>query len=58
MNDFPVLFCLVCVASSTVEYSSTNKSAVNGFYLSMPEEVRELFSVVEYRAIINNESEE
>ena len=55
MNDYPVLFCLVCVASGTVEYSSTNKAAVNGFFLSMPEEVRDLFVVVEYRANNNEE---
>ena len=55
MFDYPVLFCLVCVASGTVEYSSTNRAAVDGFFLSMPEEVRELFVVIEYRANTNNE---
>lgn len=50
MNDAPVLFALVCVASGTVEYTSTQYSAVEGFFNSMPDEVRDLFAVIEYRA--------
>ena len=50
MNNAPVLFALVCLASGTVEYTSYQCSAVEGFYNSMPEEVRELFAVIEYRA--------
>lgn len=55
MNDYPVIFCLVCLPTATVEYTSISRKAVQGFFDCMPEEVRDLFEVVEYRA--NNENE-
>lgn len=53
MNDYPVVFCLLCVPSMTVEYTSVNRRAVEGFCNCLPEEVRDFFAVVEYRANTN-----
>jgi len=50
MLDAPVVFALVCLATGSVEYSNERYESVLGFYSSMPDEVRELFTVIEYRA--------
>lgn len=49
LDSFPILYCLVCLSAFTVEYSSCNFSSVRGFYDLIPEELRELFVIVEYR---------
>ena len=58
MLDFPDIYALVCLPSNTVEYSSISQKAVLGFYRSLPDEVRELFGIVVYRADNITENEE
>lgn len=48
--EAPAIYALVCVASNTVEYTSTVLSAVKGFFDCLPDEVRDFFVVVTYRA--------
>ena len=50
MDDCPSIYALVCVATGSVEYTSDREKSVLGFFETMPEEVRGLFSVIEYHA--------
>lgn len=58
MFEFPDLYTLFCLPSGTIEYSSTSKNAVLGFYRSLPDDVRELFGIVVYRADSITDKEE
>lgn len=48
MDEFPRLWCLVCLSTNTVEYSNTRYTAVKGFFDGIPEQLRSQFYVVRY----------
>lgn len=53
MNDYPRLWCIVCVSTNTVEYSNTRYTAAKGFYDGIPDSIRSQFELVRYDANIN-----
>ena len=50
MLEFPFVYALVCFSTGTIEYTSDRLTSVEGFYNSLPEDVRESFGIIEYRA--------
>lgn len=50
MDDFPRLWCIVCLATNTVEYSNARYTAAKGFFDGIPEQIRPQFYLVRYDA--------